>query len=98
MLKKFTAAVAASTVAVSLLVANPVAADDAPSSVKDSGPNRASQHDASPTEKGARAKGGDRSSTQAKHRTPQAPSSASESGPNTPTQHPSPTQKGARDR
>ena len=54
---KFSVLVAASAAALSILVAYPAAAHDRPSSVTESGPNRASHHDASPTQQGTNARG-----------------------------------------
>lgn len=93
MLRKISVIIAASAAAVSLLAAAPVRADDVPKSVTESGPNRASHHDAAPTEKGTRAKP---RSGSARKSAP-TPSAATESGPNRASQHDAaPTQKGAR--
>lgn len=97
MLRKIYVIIAASAAAVSLLATVPVRADDAPKSVSESAPNRASHHDAAPTQKGARAKQTDKRSTQGTARSPRTPSSVSESGPTRASQHDAaPTQKGAR--
>ena len=57
MSKKFSALLATTTAALSILIAYPAAAHDRPSSVTESGPSRASHHDASPTQRGANARG-----------------------------------------
>ena len=88
MLRNFSAVIAASATALSMLTAYPAAADDRPSSVSESGPNRASHHDASPTQRRANAQGRSSSSAGAGSYTygsssyeVQTPSSVNESAP-----------------
>lgn len=93
MLSKAQVIIAASAAAFSFLLANPAAADDRPSSVRESGPTPPTHHELAPTERAADARGrlGDapgrtifgfgRSTPESSSYEVQTPMSVDESGP-----------------
>ena len=105
MSRNFSSVVAAGAAALAIFTTYPAAADDRPSSVSESGPSRASHHDASPTQRAADARGRSSASPRAgsgsyeygsRSYEVQTPSSVNESAPYSAGDQMIPTMRGAR--